>query len=219
MNDNTKYDRNLIEIFDHLKNHPQLLPFIGSQWNNSPHKVLLVAESHYLPEEYDNQFGLHEWNNLDLSNSSDDKRTGYTHTRNNAYHAWHPIHNTIFRSLKSICNYSHHQEAYDNLSYYNYFQRPAEVNGKEIRNSPEDNRIAFEFLQEIRNQIKPEWVIFLSKRSFHSYRKSGGKMDRLSCVPHPNSSWWNRKSTAHDNRTGKEKFEQILTKVFINKEL
>lgn len=219
MNYNTTFDRDIISKFEHFKKHPQLLPFIGREWNESPHKVLLVAESHYLPQEFNNQYGLKEWNDLDLSKSLDDNRAGYTNTRDNAYSPSHAIHKVIFKSFNNVFRYQKHRDAYDKISFYNYFQRPAEQNGESIHNLKEDDQLAYEFFQEFRRIIQPSWTFFLSKKSFNAYRKSGGTLDRVSAVPHPNSSWWNTKSKNHSDRTGKEKFEQILTKAFITKEI
>lgn len=219
MSYNTTFDQEIISKFKHFKKHPQLLPFIGREWNESPHKVLLVAESHYLPKEFNNKYGLKEWNNLDLSKSMDDSRAGYTNTRDNAYESWHSIHKIIFRSFKNLFGYENHRDVYDKISFYNYFQRPAEENGESIRNLKEDNELAYDFLQEFGSIIQPSWTFFLSKKSFNAYRQSGGTLDRVSVVPHPNTSWWNTKSKKHSDRTGKEKFEQIITKAFITKEI
>ncbi|MDR1176770.1 MAG: hypothetical protein LBK83_15005 [Treponema sp.] len=38
-----------LEKIEHYKNYPQMIPFIGKYWGKYK-KLLIIAESHYLPE-------------------------------------------------------------------------------------------------------------------------------------------------------------------------
>ncbi|MBO6761829.1 MAG: hypothetical protein JJ909_12780, partial [Roseivirga sp.] len=170
MNYTTQYDKQLLNQFEHLHRHPQLLPFIGAEWNDSRHKLLLVAESHYLPEKYNYQIGYSEWNDLSYLKSLDDNKIfDWTNTRKNVegvVEKWgHRMHNGLSRSLINVFNYNSKMEAYRNISYYNYFQRPAHEEGGSIKGytTSDDDDLAFDFYKVIVNVLKPQWVIFLSK--------------------------------------------------------
>jgi hypothetical protein len=218
MNYTQYYDNDLLGSFEHLRNHPQMLPFIGTKWENSAHKILLVAESHYLPKEYNNQFGLSVWYNAKSQSFEDSRLIGNTDTRANVEgidESWgHSIHKNVVRSFNNVFGYTSPMESYSQVAFYNYYQRPAEVNGDSIKNNQEDDKLAYDFHLYLKGLIQPSWVMFLSKKSFLRFRKFGGSIDKVSVVPHPTSKWWNRKSKAHSDRTGKEKFEQIIKKVF-----
>lgn len=213
----TQYDSQMLNEFSHLRNHPQLLPFVGSKWEASKHKILLVAESHYLPKEYNNKFGPDEWYKVTSNSFKDYRLIGYTDTRANVEgveESWgHSIHKNVVRSFNNVFGYTSPMESYSQIAFYNYFQRPAEENGKSIRSTHEDHQLAFDFHLYLKEKIQPDWVMFLSKKAYHLYIGFGGSGDRVSTVPHPTSSWWNRKSKSHSNRTGKEKFEEIIIKV------
>lgn len=224
MNYTTQYDEQLINQFEHLKRHPQLLPFIGSEWNESPHKLLIVAESHYLHEKYNNMIGHNEWNDLSFLKSFNDKKIfDWTNTRANVdgfIEGWeHPIHQRLAKSINNVYHHGSALGAYRKVAFYNYFQRPAEEKGESIIKGTmfnEDYDLAFDLYQSLINVIKPKWIMFLSKPAFDAYKKKkGGKKElNVSRVSHPTTSYWNRKTKQHDDRTSKEKFEEIIGKVF-----
>lgn len=223
MNYTTDYDEAFMNNFKHLKNHPQLLPFVGAEWNSSPHKLLLVAESHYVPKEHNNKIGPSEWNNVEYLKSLNDERIfNMTNTRKNVEEVverrGHIMHKGISSSIMNVFKYKSQMDAYRKVSYYNYFQRPAETNGESIKGriTPDDHQLAYDFHKSVVEALKPKWVIFLSELAYYSYKERNSRYveKNVSRVPPPTTSYWNKKTKVHDNRTGKEKFEEIIGKVF-----
>src|SRR5688500_8651640 len=82
----TAYDEQLNESLPHLKNYPQLIPFIGSQWYQSNEKILFIGESHYIPG-YELEDG-HSKNWYKYTSDSFYKQLAdYIHTRRVVYRA------------------------------------------------------------------------------------------------------------------------------------
>jgi hypothetical protein len=79
--------------------------------------------------------------------------------------------------------------------------------------------VAFQTLKLVIKIIKLNQIIFVStktKKSFMS--KFNSDLDKsmfantaIDGVPHASSIWWNKKSAAHYNRTGREKFISLVT--------
>ena len=57
--------------FSHFKNYPNYLPYIGKDYSNSKKKILIIAESHFYPDEdfYKNIFYIHKNNMPNQFNS------------------------------------------------------------------------------------------------------------------------------------------------------
>ncbi|KYG77162.1 hypothetical protein [Roseivirga echinicomitans] len=225
MNYTTQYDELLINQFDHLKRHPQLLPFIGAEWNESPHKALLIAESHYIPAKYNHQIGYSEWNDVEYLKSLNDGHIfNWTNTRANVegvMEKWgHSIHTNIAQSIQNVFGYETKIKAYKEVSYYNYFQRPAEEERETIKYdlTSEDHKLAYEFYKYLVQILNPVLVIFLSKVAHDSYGKENGWTieGNVKRVGHPTFRSWYRRAKIYEGRNSKEEFEKILSMEFKN---
>ncbi|MGN6397903.1 MAG: hypothetical protein ACTHMI_20190 [Mucilaginibacter sp.] len=223
----TNYDEQLQTALPHLKKYPQMLPFIGSAWTKAANKILFIGESHYLP------------NGSKIKNNSDDwyagsadgftgEELGHTSIRDIIADMEHGPFNkgyTIFYNLKRGItqvhpSYQHNEPLFHNFGYYNYFQRPAEINGGSIKNSRVDNQIAYKTLKTIVAISQPTTLIFVSKKAVHSFWDENAKDSESAFperfhLPHPASAWWNKKhKERYDSTevtTGKERFIKIIT--------
>jgi len=97
---------------------------------------------------------------------------------------------------------------YSNICYYNFFLKPA-VYGKTISQSSQDIYMANLVMKELVEILNPNAIIFVSRKAYQFSKKSS----KTSSVPHPTTSWWNRPSKVHKNKTGKEKFKDLLSKI------
>jgi hypothetical protein len=232
-NGNTSFDNELKSEMQHLINYPQMLPFIGNKWKQQSKKILFLGESHYIPgdelKDLENETHLTDWYN----NTSDNFYEGladYIDTRGVVEKADNPDEEgfakplTIFYNIKrelknNLPLLKNESQIFPFFSFYNYFQRPHFVEGDSIQNNENDNQIAFQTLKSIIKIIKPTLIIFVSTKAKQSFRsKLNNEVDKSSFdnivvdgVPHASSQWWNRKSAAYSNKTGREKFISLIT--------
>ena len=121
-------------------------------------------------------------------------------------------------------------EALSYVAYFNYFQRP-ELNGsghgfQPLRNDSTvvyrgqtlnygqfEYGFAFDTTDEIINILRPNHIIFLSKRAFKSFRDyDGDNTDNLDFVHHPSRQW--NMNISDTNETSKEKFARLINEYF-----
>ena len=243
MNENSypKYDKQLLEI-DHYKKYPVMMPFVGKSYSNSNAKILLIAESHFLHSETAEIIGKEEFDRLRTDwykrSSTDFEKQGLRihsiYTRAVVYSALYNDYSNSFRIFYNINSEARETFKLNGLEgnpleymcFYNYFQRPAFQSGKSIIDTEEDNEKAFAVYNEVVQILKPDLVIFVSAKAANIYKyyrnqkykgiASGLNQPDFDVVPHPGSSWWNRKSKNYGknidgtNRTGREKFRHIL---------
>ena len=104
---------------------------------------------------------------------------------------------------------------------YNFYLRPAKERDS-IKDKPIDREIAAKTLQKVISILKPEYVVFLSKKSYSVFKKEckGFKQEFPSVVfvafAHPSSNWWNRKY-GKDKLSAKERFTKFLRDKVFNK--
>ena len=58
-----KYDNLLLSRLNHLQRHPNYLPHIGKNFEQASQRIIIVAESHYIPEEFDGLITADSWHN------------------------------------------------------------------------------------------------------------------------------------------------------------
>lgn len=203
----TKYDKDLLKI-THYKAYPQMMPFIGEKYDEK--KLLVIGESHYLPEcsEKSSDWYRHDWNYLD------EEEKGWINTseliRNTKYNKAHTIYKNIDLAFKEVFNVK--DESWHYMAFMNFFQRPAEKTGKSIKVTSEDRDIANDTLKEVVNVLKPDTVIFVSSKAYRTYNNCCDKVNVFSGV-HPACRWWNTKMRKYGQKTGKEFFVDIVSKM------
>jgi hypothetical protein len=232
----TMFDTELTAKLKHLNNYPQMLPYIGVRWTEQSKRILLLAESHYIPG--DELSGLNtqkETHLTDWYNNNSSKfyqgLSDYISTRDVVQKADNPAEKgtakplTIYYNIKTelkkhIPHLKDENQIFPFFSVYNYFQRPHFKSGGSINNTAEDNEVAYQTLKTVIEIINPTQVIFVSTKARKSFIAKFNKDLDKSCfnninidgVPHASSQWWNRKSAAYSNRTGREKFISLITK-------
>jgi len=235
---NTSYDEQLKEGIVHLRNYPEMLPFIGSKWENSK-RILLLGESHFLPfDELDTNFDY--YNNWYKGNSKnwDECLKGYIKTRGNIS----GIENSgklngtlaLYFNLRNALLENEYLKneivIFDKFSFYNYFQKPAavkEVNyeNRSINAQEIDCKIAYDTLSKVAEIIKPNLIIFASVKAYDTYLRQHltSKSEilneiKIDFVPHAGRQWWNRESWRYakngKRRTGKQKFIDLIEEYY-----
>lgn len=228
------YDEMLKKELKHFQNYPQMLPFIGSKWEESPQKILLLGESHFIVGEelkkaHPDRTHLTDWYNND-SGGLHEYYTNYINTRKVVEIAENIggqkqkksllIYYNLKKELKNhFPQLNNEQLIFPFFSFYNYFQRPAFSEKISIDNKPVDDEVAYHTLKTISYLIKPHKIIFTSKKaaaSFYHHRKLDNSTQVFNNIvidhtTHPSCSWWNKPSKPLGGRTGKQKFIDILS--------
>jgi hypothetical protein len=222
----TEFDDKLKQISIYRK-YPQLLPLVGSHYNNQNKRVIFIGESHYLPKESTIHNQPNDWYDSNSSFLSETEKK-WINTRKNSgsgkNQKYKPKAYRIYQNIeKGILNSGFNPVVKDNMfrycSYYNYFQRPAKT-GKSLNNTEKDDRVAIETFEMILSFLKFDFAFFVSKKAYNSFQRmknfiSLPQLIVIKSVPHPGSVWWNRKSKKYKNSigekvTGREMFESLI---------
>jgi len=221
---------NKIDIYNRFP----FLPFVGSNYSKSKIKILYLGESHYLPIDVTNKTPVDDsWYHKQLSDFKlNDEAKRWLSPRliidesvikSNKQNKSHSIFTNIGKEMSNIYKLENYNEAMKTISFYNYFLRPAELKGKSIKNTIKDDKFAFKHLIKMNGILKPDAIIFASRKAFiafHSSLKNGNDtineiVNKIYSIPHPGCRWWNKKSKSYafNNSgplTGKEKFQEVL---------
>ena len=104
-----EFDNELLS-FSHFKNYPNYLPYIGKDYSNSKKKILIIAESHFYPDE---DF----YKNIDINDfynkKVDFKDLNFMFTR---FELTRIEKHRIHQILEKVVNY-------EEIAYYNFFLR------------------------------------------------------------------------------------------------
>lgn len=226
-------DQTLQERLPHLKLHPNYLPYIGKNYATAKQKILIIAESHYLEENFDGQITEKLWHEnpqevYKILNAYEKGEDEYFKTRG--------VIATYFNQKrekkinKGLTIFTNMENAYhevepdvnllDQCIFMNYFQRPAEFNGKSIINSKRDNLLAKETVLTYIELFKPNKVLFVSSLAYSNftYQLNLNPVEGLPYIgetPHPSSAWWNKHAAKYatkdqPNATGRDKFIRVL---------
>lgn len=217
---NTEFDKQFEEIA-HYQIHKEMLPFVGERFNET--KILLVSESHYVPQGCKAEMNDAWYDNRNLLVHL----KGNHHTRNVAIGGNHPLFTSIVSATKEV----NPALDFSCFAWYNFYQKPAQHKDSIKKDlSEKDKQIAREVFEKVITILQPSAVIFLSKLAFDElwFDDAGNRARRwnnekhchnfkeydlpMYSIQHPNSAWWN-KISGKNNMTGKQRFKSVLTKL------
>ena len=230
MNSIKNFDKQLQSRLTHLKLHPAYLPHIGLKYNETRTKTLIIAESHYVHKDHNNKFSAEDWYNnpTTIYQALDAKCKNHRNWFNTRgvieyYQSPNPLAkgHVIFNNLEiAYRQINSNTNLFDECVYFNYFQRPSEIEGETLRIHKIDSQIALENLMVLNEVLKPNKIIFVSSKAYEDYMRHASKEQKeqlpyVGSVPHPGASaWWNRKAKKYGlngkSATGKEKFIRIV---------
>ena len=209
------YDNKLLEI-DFYKNsriHKLMLPYIGSKYEK--YKVLIVAESHYLIEDSDREKvkDFNKWiadkNEIKLMNEEyiNTREVVKKHCSNNNKQ---PFFSNIKKEIINI------EKFWDKISFMNFFIVPSINGSRTIAVSKDIEKKSLENFENVLDVIKPNYILFLSKKSYYIFEKSNSKyLKNIFGFGHPSSPWWSRKRK--DGKKYKEEFKEKIEEIFDKK--
>ena len=131
---------------------------------------------------------------------------------------------SMFRNIGNVhgeaLNKGDYRTALDDLSYGNYFKKPAGITGGSIKVTEMDKEVAYDAFKKDLETLKPDKLVFSSKKAYDTVIETTTKRgdnnilqflkERAVVVPHATSAWWNRKSKAYGGLSGKERLKQFL---------
>lgn len=216
------------------RNFPQMMPWVGSEFENNKHKrILFIGESHYLPEDAEENLLTPEgwYNQGEYSLDASSKEYGWTNTREivglNKREKGHSIYLEVEKALRIAKGADNILMETTNMfkyvGFYNYFLRPAYKNDSIKKTCKEwDLKIAHDAFEGILSILKPDFVYFLSVFAWKSHKKYNNDFKNviIDYSPHPACRWWHTKKYKLNGNeellTGKEKLTAFLreNKVF-----
>jgi hypothetical protein len=213
-----EYDDRLRAI-GHYKNYPEMMVWVGRNYSRRRAKLFMVGESHYLESSSQYHHDAERWYaGVPVSDKPD---WAWIKTRNIIRNGirtkWRRKSKTIYRNIENALFASDYCTerpftAFTEVAFMNYFQRPAQQSGKSIAVCGLDAKMAFSVFQEVVDTIAPTIVIFTSSLAWHHAKRHGAEdfleQRKISYArtPHPGMPWWNKKSRAYQNSTGKNHF-------------
>jgi hypothetical protein len=205
-----KYDEDLRTI-PHYKNHPQMLPFIGKNWEKGVEKALLVGESSLTVYAFD----WYERSSKQLNHNQREDTSVREIIENGLRKDSFGV-NRIFTEINSIIKNEYNGKK--DLSYFsfmNFFQRPATKKNKVF--DKRDISIGNKTIKEVLEILKPDYIFILSRLAWERLnidydskilvKLFDEKKIEFSC--HPTCSWWNRVTKPYSG-IAKDKFIRFL---------
>lgn len=223
------YDHQITDQISHYRDHKTYLPHIPEGYGKKEKKIFIIGESHYLPQKYNGQITAETWykypDQIYALISKD--AVEWINTRGvikffsgpeklaKGHRIFQNLHNAFSESFKG-------EKLFENAVYFNYFQRPAEIQGGSIMINKLDSQKALENLIALNGILEPHLIIFTSSKAFKNFNATAGKdvkkeLMQIEHVPHPACAWWNKTSKRYGINsdgslsTGKQKFQRIIT--------
>ncbi len=201
-----------IEFYKNSKNHQLMLPYIG--FNYQEHRVLLVAESHYLGNEEDRKkvANFKEWyeNKGDITLSQE----GHINIRE-VVGQWFSNGNGLFQKIKKELENANIDIKYfwERIAFMNFFIVPSTNGSREIYSTKKVEEKSLTNFEQVIKILKPNYILFLSKRSYYIFeRKNSEYLKKTSSFCHPTSLWWYRKRK--DGKKSKDEFKEKIETIF-----
>jgi len=218
-----RFAEQLLEI-KAFKRFPWFIPYVPKDYDNGYKKLLLVWESYYHTKgEGELYEKAREWYDLDKKDESNKEMLALWEKEKNNYWKKHwnfkckidkngydKKGSTFLNPERVLKEISGSGDPYGFCAGYNYFLRPAPPKEKkkryEFKREDADEKYAFDAFCEIVRVIKPEFIVFFSKKARESFEKMLEKNNKNINVPiknlkHPSSSWWYRKNCPQELKT------------------
>lgn len=216
----TYFDSQLLRA-DHLSLYPNFLPWVGMGYRKAVLKILLLGESHYLPNGVSYHHDADAWySGIQIASTEDLKwMTTRSIIRNGLHNDWKGPSKTIYRNLSSALNavdFSPEEDPFVHLAYMNFFQRPAERTGCSIRPTDIDRQVSAATVAHASSCLQPNLVLFCSSLAWRAANEQRLPMTLKSqgcgvgALPHPASAWWYRASLTRGGSSGRQVFCDLV---------
>lgn len=201
-----------LDAIAHYQHYPLMKPFVGQEYAKSKKKILLIAESFYLPDECTLNKEVQTWYQGNESMLSEYERP-WIDCRGLVECEWESAGHFIYRELQSSMQTVGLD--FNSVSFMNAFQRPACEEGRSFSYDCTnlDVEYAIETINSVQEVIKPDCVIFVAKYPWDTLgayiQQSVGTSYGFVCHPCTGGRYWHNTEYAH----GKSKFLELLKSV------
>ena len=193
--------------------YPNMRPFVGKHFQDRRKpSVLLIGESHYLPEASTVHMEPKTWYEGSSQQMTDEEiawtnideiiRLGRDGQFSNKAHS-------IWRNSLMVLNshgprYSDFVRVAEDIACYNFYLRPA-YKGCSLQVTALDVEFANEAFRYWCQDLKPTIIVFLSTLAHRFLRRSDLDVDvPIISVPHPACPWWNRVAAKYGGMSGRQ---------------
>lgn len=187
-------------------------PYEGANFRNqSKPSLLLVGESHYLPDGSSQHLDPDRWYKGSSKTLNETER-GWISTpeliqeareesfANRAHGIWK---NAFLEINEYGPKYEDYTRVADDVAFCNFFLRPA-IQGESLVVSSMDVDVANDVLLTICDQLRPTAVIFVSTLARNNFRHAQTLSIPIIGTPHPSCRWWNRAAQKYGNKRGRD---------------
>lgn len=206
------------EMHTIYERYPMMKPFVGSNYGESENpSLLLIGESHYLPEGSKQHLKAKDWYEGDSSTLTEKEQTWINPTSSIAKSlpgGFKDKAKSIFRNSFQVINdygpkFQDYRQVADHIVFYNYFLRPAKK-GKSLLVKEEDVIIADEVFRVIYDHYQPDAIVFLSRLAYRKFRATEIVTVPLKATPHPGSAYWNRAASRYGGKRGRDLLSELI---------
>jgi hypothetical protein len=222
MNASSKQFDSLFKEIEHYKRFPALRPYVGQNYGkNSCKKLMLIAESHYLPQTSTINKDADKWYKATQADLNP-VELSWMNTRSLLKGDWADDGQMIYRELNlrlsEFINTSA-SRAMTNVVFMNGFQRPAPNTGDSIKKfcTEQDYEVGAKTIKQVVSIVEPDLVLFVSKLAWDKLRwklpkEINGKKYKYDFVCHPGTGGkhWHRKTYDH----GVRKFQRLVKELY-----
>jgi hypothetical protein len=205
--------------------YPQLKPYIGPRFGmDGMPAILLIAESHYVPEDEDTK------QHLDAEKwyaGAHGTTSGYTLSCINTADIFptiakkqpNSIHGILPREINKNGPRLENLDILKYLAFYNFYLRQAreylrsagDLKGpKGLVVTPLDTEYANAAFSYWVKKLNPTAIVFTSRNAWNHLDKSLLANIPHVSLPHPKRPWWNRTSKRYGNKTGCQMFADFI---------
>lgn len=171
-----QFESQLLKV-PHYKRFPQMMPWVGSQYAQQQKKILIVGESHYLPEGSTIQENPETWYQSSIEDLSIDpiekqSEIVYSETAeivsggmknwNNEGHKFYRLVHHAMREAGIESDSGPNDNLFRYMSFYNFFQRPAAISGGSLERTDLDDTVAYDTFESVIEILDPDAVFFVS---------------------------------------------------------
>lgn len=196
----------------HFTKYPMMRPYVGKNFHDAgTPSLLLIGESHYLPESSSQHATAENWyaSSSDTLSAdekewidtaalmNDSRANGFSNT---AHSIWR---NSLWEINQHGPRYSDYKRVADDIAFYNFFMRPG-LEGDSLLVSQRDIEVANETFRQNYETLKPTAVIFLSSLAHNHFHPSEPLSVPVIATPHPGCKWWNKVAQKYGNKRGRD---------------
>lgn len=196
----------------HYNQYPMMRPYVGKHFGRAgTPALLLVGESHYLPEGATQHLSADTWY-AGSSSTLTSAEIGWISTAdlfdearnegfsNKAHTIWR---NALWEINEHGPGYSDHTRVADDITFYNFFLRPG-IKGKSLVVASRDVQLANDAFVVHFETLKPSAVVFLSRLAHSHFRPPAKCSIPVVATPHPGCKWWNTSTPKYGDRRGRD---------------